>query len=203
MIRFQNNPTKNQRITSEFGKRDFAGLQFHSGVDLGAVIPGIEGDDLYAVADGVCKVSKVNAGNIKTGYGNYIIIEHESFCTLYGHLRALELKVGQRVKAGEIIGHMGNTGVSSAAHCHFEVRNCLYSHQYFWTKGEYTGQYIMCVNPAGYFKILEEREAKELTVDEAKKIIMDKAGLDENTIQYLNFYKYNEALLLKLARAMK
>ncbi|HCX63436.1 MAG TPA: hypothetical protein DHU59_13495 [Clostridiales bacterium] len=196
MIKFKYNPTKNQRITSEFGKRDFAGLQFHSGVDLGAITPGVEGDELYAVDDGIVRVSKADSGNKNIGYGYYIVIEHEGYCTLYAHLTSLELKVGQTVKAGDIVARMGNTGTSTAAHLHFEVRNCLYSDPYFWTKGQYAGQYIMCVNPINYF-------AKEMTVQEAIDIIQSKTGIDENTVQYLLFYKYSEPLLLKLAAAMK
>lgn len=196
MIKFKTNPTKNQRITSEFGKREFAGLQWHSGVDFGAIESGIEGDELYAVADGTVRVSKADSGNKDIGYGYYIVIEHDGFCTLYAHLQKLEIKVGEAVRAGQVIGHMGNTGESTAAHLHFEVRNCSYNDPYFWTKGTYSGQFIVCVNPVGYF-------LKEMTIDEAKKIIKERAGLDDNTIQYLDFYKWNEALLTKLARAMK
>nr|WP_312578211.1 M23 family metallopeptidase [Sedimentibacter sp.] len=195
MIKFKVNPTKNQRITSEFGRRDFAGLQWHSGVDLGAINPGVDADELYAVADGVVRVSKADSGNKNVGYGYYIVIEHEGFCTLYAHLQKLELHVGDKIKAGQIIGHMGNTGESTATHLHFEVRNCLYNDPSFWTKGTYAGQFIMCVNPAGYF-------VKEMTAQEAEKIIQEKAGLDDNTMQYLNFYRYNEALIMKLAKAM-
>lgn len=151
MIKFKFNPTANQRITSEFGKRDFAELQFHSGMDLGAIVPGVEGDEIYAVADGTCRVSKIDSGNINVGYGNYVIVEHDGYCTLYAHLKKLEIRVGEDVKAGQVIGHMGNTGKSTAAHLHFELRNCLYTHPYFWTKGEYTGQFLMCINPINYF----------------------------------------------------
>ncbi len=196
MIKFKANPTKNQRITSEFGKREFAGLQWHSGVDIGATESGVEGDELYAVADGVVRVSKADSGNKDVGYGYYIVIEHDGFCTLYAHLQKLEIKVGETVRAGQVIGHMGNTGESTAAHLHFEVRNCSYNDPYFWTKGTYTGQFIVCVNPVSYF-------LKDMTIQEAEKIIQDKAGLDDNTMQYLNFYRYGEALLIKLAEAMK
>jgi len=196
VIKFKHNPTKNQRITSEFGKRDFAGLQFHSGIDFGAITPGVEGDALYAVDDGIVKVSKADSGNKNVGYGYYIVIEHEGYCTLYAHLASLELKVGQTVKAGDIVAHMGNTGTSTAAHLHFEVRNCLYSHPHFWTKGTYAGQFIMCINPINYF-------VKNMTAHEAINIVQEKSGIDENTVQYLLFYKYSEPLLLKLAAAMK
>lgn len=196
MIRFKCNPTQNRRITSEFGKRDFAELQFHPGVDLGAITPGVEGDELYAVDDGVVRVSKADSGNKNVGYGYYVVIEHEDYCTLYAHLQSLEFRVGDKIKAGQVIGHMGNTGESTAAHLHFEVRNCKYDDPYFWTKGNYAGQFLMCVNPVSYF-------VKEMTVQDAMSIIQNKAGLEDNTMQYLNFYKYNEALLLKLAAAMK
>lgn len=151
MIKFKFNPTSNQRITSEFGKRNFAGMQWHSGVDLGAIVPGIEGDEIYAVDDGVVRVSKADSGNKNIGYGYYIVMEHDEYCTLFAHLQSLELKVGESVKAGQVIGHMGNTGESTAVHLHFEIRNCKYNHPYFWTKGTYTGQFIMCVNPESYF----------------------------------------------------
>ncbi|WP_313342477.1 M23 family metallopeptidase [Sedimentibacter sp.] len=195
MIKFKYNPTKNQRTTSEFGKRDFAGLQFHSGIDFGAITPGVEGDELYAVADGIVKVSKADSGNKNIGYGYYIVIEHEGYCTLYAHLQKLELKVGDKVKAGQIIGHMGNTGESTAAHLHFEVRNCTYNNPYFWSKGTYTGQFIMCINPVSYF-------VRDMTVQEAEKIVQERVGLDDNTMQYLKFYRYGDTLLLKLAGAL-
>ena len=196
MIKFKHNPTKNQRITSEFGKRDFAGLQFHSGVDFGAITPGVEGDELYAVADGIVKVSKADSGNKNIGYGYYIVIEHEGYCTLYAHLQKLEFKAEDKVKAGQIIGHMGNTGESTASHLHFEVRNCTYNSPSFWTKGTYSGQFIMCINPINYF-------VKNMTAHEAINIVQEKSGIDENMVQYLLFYKYGEELLLKLAKAMK
>lgn len=50
--------------------------------------------------------------------------------------------------------------------------------------------------------VKKQMEVKEMTVDEAKKIIQEKAKLDDNTMQYLEFYRYGESLLLKLAEAM-
>lgn len=51
--------------------------------------------------------------------------------------------------------------------------------------------------------VVQEGETKNMTVQEAEKIVQEKAGLDNNTMQYLKFYRYGEALLLKLAEAMK
>lgn len=188
MIKFKFNPTSNQRITSEFGKREFAGMQFHSGVDFGAITPGVEGDELYAIADGIVKVSKVDSGNINIGYGNYIIIEHDEYCTLYAHLQKLELKVGENVKAGQVIGHMGNTGESTAAHLHFEIRNCAYNNPYFWTQGTYKGQFLMCINPINYF--LKPHWAEE------HKISLESKGVKINDTRYDDFMTRGEVFAL-------
>lgn len=188
MIKFKHNPTSNQRITSEFGKRDFAGLQWHSGVDLGAIVPGVEGDEIYNVDDGIVRVSKADSGNKDVGYGYYIVIEHEDYCTLYAHLQKLELLVGQKVKAGQVIGHMGNTGESTAAHLHFEIRNCLYNHPYFWTKGTYKGQYIMCINPEGYF--IKPHWA------EKHKLSLESKGIKINDTRYDDYMTRGEVFAL-------
>lgn len=178
MIKFKYNPTQNQRITSEFGKRNFAGLQWHSGVDLGPIKQGMEGDAIYAVADGVVRVSKADSGNKNVGYGYYVVVEHDDYCTLYAHLQSLELTVGGNVKAGQVIGHMGNTGVSSGPHLHFEVRNCAYNNPHFWTKGTYAGQFIMCINPVGYFIKPHWSEVHKISL-ESKGIVINDTRYDD------------------------
>ncbi|PKM49573.1 MAG: hypothetical protein CVV02_15145 [Firmicutes bacterium HGW-Firmicutes-7] len=118
MIKLNRWPTDSKRITSPFGPRWGA---FHDGVDIGGIKPGVEGDNLYAVADGIVIISKINGGGVTKGYGYYIAIQHDGFCTLYGHMQGLTLKVGQTVKAGQVVGKMGNTGTSTAAHLHFRL----------------------------------------------------------------------------------
>ena len=57
------------------------------------------------------------------GYGNYVMIEHrDRLVTLYAHLEKVQVKEGQKVAKGTVLGFMGNTGVSLGAHLHFEVR---------------------------------------------------------------------------------
>jgi murein DD-endopeptidase MepM/ murein hydrolase activator NlpD len=57
------------------------------------------------------------------GYGNLVVIEHAKGITShYGHCDTLKVRLGQRVKAGEIIATVGNTGISTGAHLHFEIR---------------------------------------------------------------------------------
>lgn len=188
VIKFKHNPTANQRITSEFGKRDFGGYQWHSGVDIGAIIPCVEGDELYAVADGIVMISKIDSGNINVGYGNYIIIEYDNYCTLYAHLQKIELKAGENVKAGQVIGHMGNTGESTAVHLHFEIRNCKYTHPYFWTRGEYKGQFLMSINPISYF--LKPHWAEE------HKLSLESKGIAINDTRYDDFITRGEVFAL-------
>ena len=87
--------------------------RFHHGVDL--VLP--KGSPVFAVFDGV-----VEKSSFEMGYGNYIDIKHyNGLTTRYGHLSA-RVRVGEAVKAGQLIGLVGNTGYSTGDHLHFEVR---------------------------------------------------------------------------------
>jgi murein DD-endopeptidase MepM/ murein hydrolase activator NlpD len=56
------------------------------------------------------------------GFGNYIIIRHKhGFYTRYAHLLSSRVKNGQKVQQGEVIGYIGNTGLSTGPHLHYEV----------------------------------------------------------------------------------
>ena len=106
-----------RRIGSLFGYRTdpfYKVIKFHEGIDFTAAV----GTPIYATGDGVIELAEYNSG----GYGNEIMINHGfSYETRYAHLSKIKVKVGQRVKRGEIIGLMGNTGKSTAPHCHYEV----------------------------------------------------------------------------------
>jgi murein DD-endopeptidase MepM/ murein hydrolase activator NlpD len=92
----------------------FGFAHFHTGLDFASTNTRID-----AAADGV--VAAASPGT--TGYGNYVIIVHrDGFVTLYGHLSAILVKVGDRVTQGQQIGVEGTTGASTGVHLHFEVR---------------------------------------------------------------------------------
>lgn len=87
----------------------------HNGIDWG--IP--EGTLVRAAMDGQVTRAEMD----QTGYGKHIRILHsDNTLTLYGHLSNYACKVGDLVKAGDIIGYSGNTGNSSGPHIHFEYR---------------------------------------------------------------------------------
>lgn len=106
----------NGSLVSHFGMRmdPFSGQGgFHPGVDIHANI----GTPVRAPADGRIVQAGWNAG-----YGISIMIDHENDVqTLYGHLSRIELRVGQEVKRGQIIGLTGTTGRSTGPHLHYEV----------------------------------------------------------------------------------
>lgn len=85
----------------------------HMGIDFASPT----GTPIYATGDGLIS----DAGS-ERGYGNLVKIDHGyGFETLYGHMSKITVKKGQKVKRGEIIGHVGNTGVSTGPHLHYEV----------------------------------------------------------------------------------
>jgi murein DD-endopeptidase MepM/ murein hydrolase activator NlpD len=86
----------------------------HTGLDF----RGDTGDPVRVTADGT-----VESAGWSGGYGRMIEIDHgNDLSTRYGHLSAIEVKVGQTVKAGQIIGRIGSTGRSTGPHLHYETR---------------------------------------------------------------------------------
>jgi len=87
---------------------------FHSGVDFNAK----RGTPVYCTGDGVIAILNQNAG----GYGNEIEVNHGfGYITKYAHLHKFAVKMGQKVKRGELIGYSGATGAATAPHLHYEV----------------------------------------------------------------------------------
>jgi murein DD-endopeptidase MepM/ murein hydrolase activator NlpD len=111
------NPVEVMRKTSHFGYRTdpFQGRRKnHKGLDIAGPI----GTPIYATADGI-----VGRAQWVSGYGKYIEVEHgNAIQTRYGHLSAMNVQSGQRVRKGDVIGFMGSTGRSTGSHLHYEVR---------------------------------------------------------------------------------
>lgn len=111
-------PLNGARLSSSFGKRHHPVLGYtrmHKGIDFGAPI----GTPIMAAGSG--EVIKANWGG---SFGNRIILAHgNGYQTLYAHLKgfAKGIKTGAKVKQGEVIGYLGNTGLSQARHLHYEV----------------------------------------------------------------------------------
>jgi murein DD-endopeptidase MepM/ murein hydrolase activator NlpD len=88
--------------------------KFHYGMDFAATT----GTKIFSAGDGVVKEVKSS----RIGYGKYIKIDHGyGFGTLYAHLNGFNVKKGQKVKRGDVIGFVGNSGTSTAPHLHYEV----------------------------------------------------------------------------------
>ncbi|MCQ2606018.1 MAG: M23 family metallopeptidase [Bacteroidales bacterium] len=109
-------PLKTYRFSSGFGLRNHPIKKtpfIHSGLDLSAP----EGSKIYATGNGIVKSAKY-----ENGYGYTVVIYHGyQYHTRYAHCSKLLVKEGQKVKRGEIIALVGNTGLSTGPHLHYEV----------------------------------------------------------------------------------
>jgi Peptidase family M23 len=103
-------------VNSEFGYRQSPWSnerEFHAGIDIRAA----RGTPVYAPAPGTV----IQAGHAQD-YGTTILVDHsQDVRTLYGHLSKLNVRSGQRVERGALIGYTGNTGRSSGPHLHYEI----------------------------------------------------------------------------------
>ena len=110
-------PVPNGRLTSPFGSRFHPILRYvrmHTGVDIGAPY----GSQIVAASAG-----QVILAGWSGGYGRSVRIDHGGgTTTVYGHMSGLAVSNGQRVAAGQLIGYVGSTGLSTGPHLHFEVR---------------------------------------------------------------------------------
>ena len=143
-------PVSNKDLThlhSTFGERFHPLLGYvrgHKGLDFTADI----GTPVYATGDGVVKSAYFSGS-----YGNVIFIYHNyGYETRYAHLSAFNAKKGQRIKRGDIIGYVGNTGLSRGPHLHYEV---LY-------KG-------LQINPINFFQRDLSNKEYEKLVEEGSK----------------------------------
>lgn len=116
VIKISNFPVKNGSLSSGFGMRKHpihGNIRMHSGIDIAAK----SGTKVQAMGEGTV----VFAGR-KSGYGNNIEIKHgNTVLTRYSHLKEILVEVGQKVSPANVIGLVGNTGVSTGPHLHLEV----------------------------------------------------------------------------------
>ena len=106
-----------ERLVSGFGFRIhpiYKSLRMHTGVDFTAPT----GTPIYATGNGVVK----RAQRDNSGYGLMVEVDHGyGYTTIYAHMSQVKVRVGQTIKRGEVIGLVGNTGLSSGPHLHYEV----------------------------------------------------------------------------------
>ena len=106
-------------ITSPFGPRTdpvYGGMAFHDGIDIAGA--GVDGKPVVAFSDGV-----VTTAAVVGSYGNAVLIDHgNGTSTISAHLSSIDVKVGQKVKAGQMIGRVGTTGKSTGPHLHFGLK---------------------------------------------------------------------------------
>jgi murein DD-endopeptidase MepM/ murein hydrolase activator NlpD len=109
-------PVSGARLSSGFGMRFHPILGFsrmHQGVDLAAPY----GTPIVAAEDGIVRFAGWHGG-----HGNFVQIAHAGgMGTGYGHMSAYVVRPGESVQAGQLIGYVGSTGLSTGPHCHFEV----------------------------------------------------------------------------------
>ncbi|MGL4908203.1 MAG: M23 family metallopeptidase [Bacteroidales bacterium] len=136
------------RISALFGLRIdpiYRMPKMHEGIDFAGAL----GTPIYASGDGRVTTSRFSIH----GYGNLIVVDHGfGYTTRYAHLSELNVKEGDVVKRGQIVGLMGNTGKSTGSHLHYEVL----------LRGK-------AINPINFFN-------DDLTVTEFEKIIDALAG---------------------------
>ena len=122
----------------------------HWGMDFSATI----GTEIYATGNGVIKLVKY-----QKGYGKHVVINHGyGYETYYAHMSKFNVRVGQKIKRGEVIGYIGNTGTSTAPHLHYEVHKN-------GKKLNPVNYYFNDLSPEEYDKMLELSAATNQSFD--------------------------------------
>lgn len=155
-------PVDEPRLTSNYGMRFHPVLKvnrLHAGIDLvsnlGQKVP------IRASAAGKVRLVKTT----KDGYGKHIIITHtinnKRYETVYAHLDSFSVKVGQSVKVGEIIGVMGNTGIGTGVHLHFEIHEGTYNYG--------NGNYPTSQDPLKFISLNNSKRISKTGIDLIKR----------------------------------
>ncbi|GIW21369.1 MAG: hypothetical protein KatS3mg068_0376 [Candidatus Sericytochromatia bacterium] len=154
----------------------------HTGIDIENKI----GTEIYSVDDGIVKLVK-SKPNMRYGY--YVVIEHKKdLYTLYGHLSKFFVKEGDKVKKGQKIALMGESGLASFPHLHFEVLNKFPINDGAW----------------GYNFICKKRTDNEIKIFKNKKDIPESDFLSEDEINdKYGFLNKNEKKISYIYRMIK
>ena len=133
-----------KRMVSGFGRRIhpvYKTITHHDGMDFAAAT----GTPIYATANGTIEKSTYDRG----GYGKHVIINHGfGYKTLYAHMNEIKASKGSAVKRGDVIGYVGNTGLSIGPHLHYEVH-------YKGKKENPSFYYHNDFSPSEYNKLIE------------------------------------------------
>lgn len=175
------------RVSSVYGKRILYGIEsFHQGIDL----VGLDGDnEIVSVTDGTVVQSRIvtDHNNLTWQWGNYVCVRGgDGKYVYYCHLAERLVNIGQKVRAGDDIGIQGHTGYSFGDHLHFEVRTSAASAYH--------------INPANYLKInnMVGKYTMPCPEPDYENIVCAKCGLEQQTRDYINNYKYAVDLWRKL-----
>ena len=169
------------KVTSPFGQRVLNDVKDnHKGID----VVGLDDKYVCAVTSGVVLVSQIitDKSNRTWEWGNYVCVRgDDGKLYYYCHLSKRLVSVGKRINAGDHIGIEGNTGYSFGSHCHFEVRN---------SSGQSIDPtpFLGIANAVGTYGVNYRAE------------VMKKFGLSEDTMKYLDKYKYAADLYRRLAQ---
>lgn len=172
----------------------------HKGIDL----VGVDSKEIHSTVDGIVEAARWDirqgASGIDTGYGmgQYVRIraDNTNYRYYFAHMSQILVTSGQRVKKGDVIGIEGGTGNASGSHVHYEIRVTT-SNATFLNVSELSG----IPNQLGTYE-QEKPVVSDPAFEEAKNTVQGKAGLDDNTMKYLQSYRFGEELIRKLAAAM-
>jgi murein DD-endopeptidase MepM/ murein hydrolase activator NlpD len=167
------------KVTSPFGMRVLNGVtEDHRGID----VVSLGSKYICAVRPGVVAVSKMvkDKTDRTWEWGNYVcVLGDDGNYYYYCHMTQRLVEAGRRVKVGDHLGVEGNTGYSFGNHCHFEVRNGA-------NVSVDPAPFLGIKNAVGVYGVDYRAEAKE------------RFGLSEDTMRYLDRYKYSSDLYRKL-----
>ncbi|OII64061.1 peptidase [Streptomyces sp. CC53] len=128
-------PVTGYKLTASFNQGGSMWTNKHSGQDFAVPV----GTPVKAVHGGTVVKAGPNGGGDGPAYGNAVVIKHgNGTYSQYAHLSKIDVKVGSKVKTGQLIARSGNTGNSSGPHLHFEIRT--------------TPNYGSSVNPASFLR---------------------------------------------------